>query len=457
MVAGIFFIFTYPKRARDLNVTMKKTFPVIFTLIALSILGILFIQISWLQGLMILQKNQLSDKLNNSGVQVSTEIGKKMNSGLSFHFPKKGLGLQDDYHLHNFEETTISDIYTFDEVNKKIKIALDKYGLNDLHFEFAIADKKGNIEMKSKQFEDVFSDEVNALQARVPIIPSDIMEPTGPFETIIIVAPNIRYYLLRSLLWIIVGVVLFIIVVLAAFFITIRSLITQRKLVEIKRDFINNMTHELKTPLATISLAVDALRSSKVNSDPKSVEYFSNIIKEENVRMNKHVETILQAAQLDKKENELNKQEVDIHDLILGVVDSFKLQLEGKPSNVQTILEANPSLIKVDEEHLLHVLSNLIDNAIKYSKNDIDIIIKTKTLGNKLSISIQDKGIGMDADARKHIFEKFYRAHSGNVHDVKGYGLGMSYVKWVIDSHKGVITVHSEVGIGTAIEIILPI
>ena len=99
----------------------------------------------------------------------------------------------------------------------------------------------------------------------------------------------------------------------------------------------------------------------------------------------------------------------------------------------------------------------MIDNAIKYSKNDIDIIIKTKTLGNNLSISIQDKGIGMDADARKHIFEKFYRAHSGNVHDVKGYGLGMSYVKWVIDSHKGVITVHSEVGIGTAIEIILPI
>ena len=435
---------------------MKKTFPVIFTLIALSILGILFIQISWLQGLMILQKNQLSDKLNNSGVQVSTEIGKKMNSGLSFHFPKKGLGLQDDYHLHNFEETTISDIYTFDEVNKKIKIALDKYGLNDLHFEFAIADKKGNIEMKSKQFEDVFSDEVNALQARVPIIPSDIMEPTGPFETIIIVAPNIRYYLLRSLLWVIVGVVLFIIVVLAAFFITIRSLMTQRKLVEIKRDFINNMTHELKTPLATISLAVDALKSTKVNTDPTSVAYFSNIIKEENVRMNKHVETILQAAQLDKKENELNKQEVDVHDLILGVVDSFKLQLEAKPSQVQTILEASPSIIKVDEEHLLHVLSNLIDNAIKYSKSEINIIIQTKSLNNKTFISIQDKGIGMDANARKHIFEKFYRAHSGNVHDVKGYGLGMSYVKWVIDSHKGQIAVNSETGMGTSIEMILP-
>ena len=435
---------------------MKKTFPIIFVLIALSILGILFIQISWLQGLMFLQKNQLSDKLNQSGVLVSNDVSKKMNSGLSFRLPKKGLSLNDDYHLHNFEETTISDIYNYKEMQNKIKQALDKYGLNDLAFEFAIADKKGNIEMKSKKFEDVFSDEVNTLQARITVIPADIMEPTGPFETIIIVAPNIRYYLLRSLLWVIIGVVLFIIVVLAAFFITIRSLMTQRKLVEIKKDFINNMTHELKTPLATISLAVDALKSTKVNTDPKSVDYFSSIIKEENIRMNKHVETILQAAQLDKQENELNKQEVELHDLILGVVDSFKLQLEGKPSNVQTILEASPSIIKADEEHILHVLSNLIDNAIKYSKDDIDITIQTKTLNNKTCIRIIDKGIGMDANARKHIFEKFYRAHSGNVHDVKGYGLGMSYVKWVIDTHKGQITVHSEIGVGTSIEIILP-
>ena len=435
---------------------MKKTFPVIFVLIALSILGILFIQISWLQGLMFLQKNQLSDKLNQAGVLVSNDVSKKMNSGLSFRLPKKSLGLNDDYHLHNFEETTISDIYNYKEMQKKIQLALEKYGLSDLPFEFAIADKKGNIEMKSKKFEDVFSDEMNTLQARITVIPADIMEPTGPFETIIIVAPNIRYYLLRSLLWVIVGVVLFIIVVLAAFFITIRSLMTQRKLVEIKKDFINNMTHELKTPLATISLAVDALKSSKVNTDPKSVDYFSSIIKEENIRMNKHVETILQAAQLDKKENELNKQEVELHDLIMGVVDSFKLQLEGKPSNVQTILEASPSIIKADEEHILHVLSNLIDNAIKYSKSEIDITIQTKTLYNKTCIRIIDKGIGMDANARKHIFEKFYRAHSGNVHDVKGYGLGMSYVKWVIDTHKGQITVNSEIGVGTTIEIILP-
>jgi len=120
---------------------MKKTFPIIFTLIGLSILGILFIQITWLQGLLILSKNQLSDRLNQSGVIVSNEIAKKMNSGMSFHLPKKALGLNDDYHLHNFGETTIADVYSQKEVNLKIKIALEKYGLGDVKFEFAVADK----------------------------------------------------------------------------------------------------------------------------------------------------------------------------------------------------------------------------------------------------------------------------------------------------------------------------
>jgi two-component system phosphate regulon sensor histidine kinase PhoR len=216
------------------------------------------------------------------------------------------------------------------------------------------------------------------------------------------------------------------------------------------------MTHELKTPLATISLAVDALKTNKVQSDPASVSYFSNIIKEENVRMNKHVEVILQAAHLEKKEYELNLQSVDVHDLIFGVLDSFKLQLEAKPASVVTNLEADPSVIQADEEYLLHVFSNLIDNAIKYSKDTIDLTISTATIGNKIQIAFQDKGIGMDANTSKHIFEKFYRAHSGNIHNVKGFGLGMSYVKWVMDIHKGAIKVDSALDKGTTITLILP-
>jgi two-component system phosphate regulon sensor histidine kinase PhoR len=294
------------------------------------------------------------------------------------------------------------------------------------------------------------------VQTRVSIIPQEILETTGPFETLIIIVPNVNSYLFKNLQWVVFGAALFIIIVLAAFFITIRSLIKQKKLSEIKSDFINNMTHELKTPLATISLAVDALKSSKVQSDGSAVDYFSSIIKEENIRMNKHVETILQAAQLEKKENELNRQLVNINDLIQGVIESFKLQLEAKPSAVHTQLDARPTEIWIDEEYFLHVLSNLIDNAIKYAKSEIDITIKTKTVSNKIFITIEDKGVGMTPDTVKHIFEKFYRAHSGNIHNVKGFGLGMSYVKWVIDLHKGTIHVTSEIDKGTKVEISLP-
>lgn len=436
---------------------MRKTFPVIFTLIALSILGILFIQITWLQGLFILSKNQLSDKINQSALIVSNDISKKITSGLSFRLPKRGLSLSEDYHLHRFDESIVADIYSFNDLQSKINSALGKNGLGNLEFEFAVADKKGKIEMLSRNFEKAYSDDMNTLQTRVSIIPQDIIEPVGPFETIIIIVPNVRFYLLQTLRWVIVGAVLFILIVFTAFFITLRSLLVQRKLNEIKRDFINNMTHELKTPLATISLAVDALKTNKVQGDPGAVSYFSNIIKEENVRMNKHVEVILQAAHLEKKEYDLNLQPVDVHDLIFGVLDSFKLQLEAKPASVETILEADPSVIQADEEYLLHVFSNLIDNAIKYSKDTIDITIKTSVIGNKLQITFQDKGIGMDATTSKHIFEKFYRAHSGNIHNVKGFGLGMSYVKWVMDIHKGSIKVDSVIDKGTTITLLLPI
>jgi two-component system phosphate regulon sensor histidine kinase PhoR len=351
----------------------------------------------------------------------------------------------------------VADMYSFNDLQSKIKASLEKNGLGKLEFEFAVADKKGKIEMLSRNFEKAYSDDINTLQTRVSIIPQDIIEPVGPFETIIIIVPNVRFYLLQTLRWVIVGAVLFILIVFTAFFITLRSLLVQRKLNEIKRDFINNMTHELKTPLATISLAVDALKTNKVQGDPSAVSYFSNIIKEENVRMNKHVEVILQAAHLEKKEYDLNLQPVDVHDLIFGVLDSFKLQLEAKPATVETVLEADPSVIQADEEYLLHVFSNLIDNAIKYSKDTIDITIKTSVVGNKLQITFQDKGIGMDATTSKHIFEKFYRAHSGNIHNVKGFGLGMSYVKWVMDIHKGAIKVDSAIDKGTTITLLLPI
>ncbi len=453
---GIFYIFTYANLiAKDKR--MKKTFPVIFTLITLSIIGILFIQITWLQGLVMLTTNQLHEKLNQSAVSVSNEVGKKVYSGLSLSLPKRGQGLSENFFKQEFKETSIADMYNEKELSSIIRTALDKNGLNGYNFEFAVVSKKADVYRKSSKLDDVLSDDITHLQTRVQVIPPEIAEPVGPFETIILILPNIQSHVLYSLRWVILGSILFIFTVLAAFFITVRSLFTQRKLNEIKRDFINNMTHELKTPIATISIAVDALKSPKVQSEVNSVNYYGNIIREANLRMNKHVEVILQAAQLEKKEYEIKKAPVDVHDLIFGVLDTFKLQLDEKPSSVQTNFEADPSMIEADEEYLIHVFSNLIDNAIKYSAERIDISINTVSLPGEIQIVIEDKGIGMDLITANHIFEKFYRAHTGNIHNVKGFGLGMSYVKWVIDIHKGKIKVQSEVGKGTKMTITLPV
>jgi two-component system phosphate regulon sensor histidine kinase PhoR len=440
-----------------LLVQMKRTFPVIFILIALSIIGILFIQITWLQDLMVLSKSQINDKVNQSLVNVANEVGKNLKSGVSLKLPKRGQTLNEES-APNAVETPIENVYNDKEINELIRLSLASNGIKDVQYEFGVFDKGGAIRIQTNKFYEFNNDtSFNTIRVLSPVIPPEYNGSDGSFESIMIVVPNIRMYILRSLLWVIIGSILFVFIVIAAFFITVRSLFTQRKLNAIKRDFINNMTHELKTPLATISLAVDALKSPKVQSEYKSVDYFSNIIKEENERMNKHVEVILQAAQLEKQEYVLNISNVDIHDLLFAVLDSYKLQLDAKPSNIQTNFEADPSEIEADEEYLLHVFSNLIDNAIKYSEDTIDISVTTVSLPAEIQIIIEDKGIGMDATTSKHIFEKFYRAHTGNIHNVKGFGLGMSYVKWVIDIHKGKIKVQSELGKGTKMMITLPV
>jgi two-component system phosphate regulon sensor histidine kinase PhoR len=239
------------------------------------------------------------------------------------------------------------------------------------------------------------------------------------------------------------------IVILAAFFVTIRSLLIQKKLSEIKSDFINNMTHEFKTPIATISLAVDALKNEKVQANPEKMAYFSGIIKDENIRMNKHVETILQAAQMDKEELELNLVPLHLHEIIKGAMDNHQLQLKDKSGEVILHLDANSDVIEADEIHFSNLISNLIDNAIKYAAAAPIITISTYLKGSSIFVTVADNGIGMTDETVKRIFEKFYRAHTGNLHNVKGFGLGMSYVKTVIDAHRGHISVASKLGEGS--------
>jgi two-component system phosphate regulon sensor histidine kinase PhoR len=217
------------------------------------------------------------------------------------------------------------------------------------------------------------------------------------------------------------------------------------------------MTHELKTPLATISLAVDALQNSKVQTNVEKSMYFSGIIREENKRMNKHVETILQAALMDKNELKLNFTPVHAHAVIEKVLNGFKLQLDEKGAAAELHLNAKNDLVNADEVHFTNLINNLIDNAVKYSKENLKLIITTHCTTKYLAIQVQDNGIGMSKETVKRIFEKFYRAHTGNVHNVKGFGLGMSYVKQVVDAHKGKIKVESTLGKGSTFIVDIPL
>jgi two-component system phosphate regulon sensor histidine kinase PhoR len=262
---------------------------------------------------------------------------------------------------------------------------------------------------------------------------------------------------LKEMFWFIIGAILFTIIITTAFFITIRTLLKQKKLSEIKSDFINNMTHEFKTPLATISLAVDALKNEKVVNDKEKTGYFTAIIKEENKRMNKQVETILQAALLDKQEVQLNLKKLSAHEMITSALNNITLQVEEKSGKLEVALKAEKDIILADEVHFTNLVNNLLDNAVKYSGDTPVIKLTTDNIGKFFRIKIEDSGIGMNKETLNRIFEKFYRAHTGNVHNVKGFGLGLSYVKTMVDAHHGHIKAESVLGKGSCFTVSIPL
>jgi two-component system phosphate regulon sensor histidine kinase PhoR len=440
---------------------MKKTFPVIIILITLSLLGLFFLQSSWLDNLLEVTEIQLQSKIDKAvGEKVVIELSKDIYSTQRLRVPRRGgLAIKPDFHLYMSRTPTVEDKFTLQEVDEKIKQALVNEGLQNIKYEFAIANSNGDYEMMSKSYETEYWDTINNKPRVYVIVPENAADLDGAFafERIILVVPDFKKQVWSSLKWVLLGAAIFMLIIIAAFYVTISSLLNQKKLSEIKSDFINNMTHEFKTPLATISLAVDAIRNEKVQADPEKMRYFSGIIKEENIRMNKHVETILQAALMEKQELKLNLEELHAHDVVQHALDNYQLQLQDKKAVVELLLNAKNDSVMADEVHFTNLISNLIDNAIKYSKENLLIKISTHSTNNHIVIRIEDNGIGMNKESVKRIFEKFYRAHTGNLHNVKGFGLGMSYVKTVIDAHKGRIKVESTVGKGSAFTIEMPL
>ncbi len=401
--------------------------------------------------MIILRQEQITSKVEEAIYKVSLELSSKASSMPYIKIPRKpNLSLLPDDYNYNLSRPTIAQHFSEFEIREKLENALSEKGVKRINFEFAVYSNSNiyNLEMQSPNFGIEALDTLHNKTIIHPILPEtgSMMEGLIPFEHLVVIIPDFKTQVWGSLTWMFAGSVLFTLIIIAAFALTVQTLLRQRKLSQIKTDFINNMTHEFKTPLATISLAVDALRNEKVQNNPEKMGYFSGIIKEENKRMNKHVETILQAALLDRQELKLNMQKVHAHPLIQNALNNHRLQIEDKQGLVEVNLKATNDLILADENHFTNMLSNLVDNAIKYSKESITLKVSTTNHGKWLCIKIEDNGIGMNKETVKRIFEKFYRAHTGNIHNVKGFGLGMSYVKTVVDVHNGKIKVESTLG-----------
>lgn len=442
---------------------MKKILPIIIILITISFLGLIYLQYTWFQNLLQVKQDQLNEQVVRAVDIVCKDLNENNSRTPFIRNPKNTLGIADDLlSMQILRPATIAQRYTLYEIQEKFEKAFQKdAALKKLPFEFAIASSNNilSFEMQTAYFQKVLEDTVNNKSFVYPLEPASGSSAEGlvPYETMVVVVPNFRDLVFKSSYLELGGSLVFILFIMFAFFFTVRALINQKKLSEIKSDFINNMTHEFKTPLATISLAVDALRNEKVLNDREKLGYFSGIIKEENKRMNQHVETILQAALLEKQEFQLNKKQLHGHDLLQRSLDNFHLQLEDKQAVVQLQLNAKNDLINADEVHFTNLLNNLVDNAIKYSKEKLLLKITTHSTPRNMVIRIEDNGIGMSRESLKRVFEKFYRAHTGNVHNVKGFGLGMSYVKTIIDAHKGNIKVDSTLGKGTSFTVEVPL
>ena len=449
---------------------MKKNFTTIFILISISLVGIIYIQWNWITTMVENKEEELQHKLVDVTSDVAGELieyKKTAISGSQLLRIPQGFGFKPSEQFMDelMKPPLISQRFSFQEISDLLRKAFVYRGLKDTKFEFSIFSNNSfsssifsnTHELKSPGYYQSFLDSIHNTRMVAPLVSTITEVNDEPFETLSIVIPDYKAVVMKQMRWMICGVIFFTLVIFSAFYVTVSTLLKQKKLSEIKNDFINNMTHEFKTPLATISLAVDAMRNEKVVSDREKSAYFSGIIKEENRRMNKQVETILQAALIDRQELQLKLQPLHINQVIRRVLDNFKLQLEEIHANVVLQLDEGYDMAEADEVHFNNLISNLVDNAIKYSRDKLTIRIQTQRTGKYMIIRLEDNGIGMTKETQRRIFEKFYRAHTGNIHNVKGFGLGLSYVKSVVDAHNGRIKVESTIGKGTTFILEIPL
>ncbi|HWB65120.1 MAG TPA: HAMP domain-containing sensor histidine kinase [Chitinophagales bacterium] len=288
----------------------------------------------------------------------------------------------------------------------------------------------------------------------IKLFPNDLYENSG---MLIITFPQKNNYILQSMWLMLSAIVAFVFIILASFGGSFYIIYRQKRLDDLKTDFINNMTHEFKTPVATISLASQMLKNEKVIENKEKILNYSNIIDEENKRLSGHIENVLQAARLEKGEFKLKIDDIELNSLLSDIADSLELRVQSENGLLERSFKAQNDRIKGDIFHLTNAFYNILDNAIKYKKDDhLKISISTRNNSKGVWVTIEDEGIGISKEDQKKVFEKFYRVPTGNIHNVKGFGLGLSYVKVIVTMHGGEVKVDGDAGKGSRFDIFLP-
>lgn len=351
--------------------------------------------------------------------------------------------------LKQSESKDISERVNFEELNDIIDKVLKNNGV-ELPFFYSVVDKQGNIIYKCEKELHKHTNNNNVYSQR--LFPS---EDTNRAAFLLVTFPTKQNFILKSLNLLLPSVVM-LVLVLFIFAYAIIVIFKQKQLNTIKNDFVNNMTHELKTPISSISLASQMLQDPSVGKTPQTLSHISKVIRDETKRLSFMVEKVLQMAVFEKDKSILKVNEMQINLLIKEIATNFSLKVTNKGGQITSKLNATNDIALIDEVHFTNVIFNLMDNALKYSDKPLLLTIETWNEKDNICISIEDNGIGIHKENLKKVFEKFYRVSTGNLHNVKGFGLGLAYVKKIVTEHKGLIKVESEINIGTKFTITIP-
>lgn len=352
------------------------------------------------------------------------------------------------------KQMLLEDVSFDERVNQKqLEKILAKNFLDrgiDLSFEYSVISDN----MKEVYSSEGFSQNTDYYYFRAGLLSDEILEESN---YLYLYFPGQKALVRGSLGFLALSSMILTLLMIILFTFTLYVIFRQKKLSDVKNDFVNNMTHELKTPISTISLASQMLNDESIPQEKKNTGHISRIIQTESKRLGYQVERVLQMAVLDQGHLILKKATVDMTEILNSVVQNFKIQIESKQGKLEIIDRTQESTVFGDRVHLMNVITNLLDNALKYSEGNPEISIEMKNSGMNFQISIKDNGIGISKENQKKVFDKFFRVSTGNLHDVKGFGLGLSYVKLIIDQHGGEITLSSELNKGAKFTILLPI